>query len=192
MSERVMVIATRFPSPPNSVIRVLDMLAILRRGDPEEIKEAGIEADVPRPWDPATCPADLREEVWAWCDDVAAWINHEYAWRPAQMIPPCWPHHPHIARELAVLAFLRWTAEASTSPEAVEDWHRYTFPMFCERMLSRLGESTCRTGEHSVWPAESRYHSYVGEKATEDRQRAFHEDTHRPNAPIPIRAGQRG
>lgn len=192
MTEQVTQMAIRFPTPPHSVIRVLDMLAILRRGDPEEIKEAGIGADVPRPWDPATCPTELREDVWGWCDDVAAWINHEYAWRPAQMIPPCWPHHPHIARELAVLAFLRWTAEASTGPEAVEDWHRYAFPTFCDRMLSRLGESTCRTGEHGVWPAGSRYHAYVGEKATEDRQRAFHEDTHRPNAATPNRADARG
>ena len=45
VSERATEIATRFPTPPHSVIRVLDMLAILRRGDPEEIKEAGIEAE---------------------------------------------------------------------------------------------------------------------------------------------------
>ncbi|WP_375502680.1 hypothetical protein [uncultured Jatrophihabitans sp.] len=186
------IISTRFPAPPGSVTRVLDMLAILRRGDPGEIEEAGIAYDVPRPWIPATCPADLREDVWGWCDDVAAWINHEYAWRPAQMIPPCWPHHAHIARELAVLAFLRWTAEASTGPEAVEDWHRYTFPMFCDRMTGRLGESKCRTGEHVQWPAESRYHSYIAAMANDDRQRAFHADTHRPNAPTPILAGRRG
>ena len=52
-------------------------------------------------------------------------------------------------------------------------------------VLAGSGESTCRTGEHSDWPAESRYHSYVGEKATEDRQRAFHEDTPPPERPRP-------
>jgi hypothetical protein len=189
----ITVIATRFPTPPGSVIRALHMLQILRRGDPEEIKAAGIGADVPRPWDPASCPANLREDVWVWCDDVAAWINHEYAWRPGQMIPPCWPQHAHIARELAVLAFLRWAAEAATGPEVVEDWHRYTFPMFCERMFSRLGESTCRTGDHAVWPAESRNHSYSSDKPTADRKQTFQRDASRGgNTPDPVRAGQCG
>ncbi|MHA3700730.1 hypothetical protein ACXR2U_00980 [Jatrophihabitans sp. YIM 134969] len=145
------------------------MLQILRRGDRDEMRAAGIDGDVPRPWDPATCPAELREDMWLWCDEVAIWINHEYAWRPAQMIPPCWPHHAHIARELPVLAVLRWTAECATVPELVEDWHRYTFPMFCDRMSGRLGESTCRTGEHAEWPAEARHHSYVGRRGNDTR-----------------------
>jgi hypothetical protein len=46
-------------------------------------------SNLPRPWDPSTCPQDLRAAVWGWCDNVAEWINHEYAWRPTQMIPLC-------------------------------------------------------------------------------------------------------
>jgi hypothetical protein len=66
------------------------------------------------------CPQELRAAVWGWCDGVAEWINHEYAWRPTQMIPLCWPPHAHIARELPV-AFQRCTAAESTSYEAIDD-----------------------------------------------------------------------
>jgi hypothetical protein len=102
--------------------------------------------------------------VWSWCNDVVAWINHEYAWRPAQMIPACWSRHPHIARELpvlAVLALLRWTAENAAGPELAEEWNRYAYPLFSDRMAQRLGKSNCRTGKHQGWPAESRYIAFL-------------------------------
>lgn len=181
-------ILTRFPPPPGAVRNALAQLQILRRGDADEIAAAGDLVDPPRPWDPATCPNELREAVWSWCDSVAEWLNHEYAWRPTQMIPPCWPHHAHIARELPILACLRWSAEESISPEPTEEWHRYTFPMFCERLFARLGESPCRTGKHIDWPAESRYASYTGEQATGERQRLIYIDTH---PPTPLRPARR-
>lgn len=172
-----MTIVAPFPAPPGSVLRALELLLILRRGDPDEMAEAGDLTDLPRPWEPAKCPDELRESVWEWCDQVAAWLNHEYAWRPTQLIPPCWPHHAHIARELPVLAFLRWGAEEAMTPEPMEEWHRYTYPMFCDRMVSRLGESGCRTGKHVDWPAAGRYAAFVGDEATTDRQNAVYADT---------------
>jgi hypothetical protein len=170
-------IAAPFPTPPGAVLRALQLLQILRRGDPDEIAAAGDLSNLPRPWDPPTCPDELREAVWEWCDLVAAWLNHEYAWRPTRMIPPCWPHHAHIARELAVLAILRWNAEESTTPEPVEEWHRYTFPMFCDRMTNRLGESACRTAKHIDWPAEGRYAAFVGDESSGERQQVIYADT---------------
>jgi hypothetical protein len=167
-----------FPTPPGSVLKALEMIQVLRRGDADEMSDAGDLSNLPRPWNPASCPKELRAAVWAWCDSVAEWINHEYAWRPPQMIPPCWPHHTHIAHELPVLAFQRWTAEESTSYEPTDDWHRYALPMFLERMQARIGESTCRTGKHIDWPAESRVVSYNSTEAVEDRQGVIHRDTH--------------
>lgn len=184
-----MVILTRFPPPPGAAVKALEQLEVLRRGDADEMAAAGDLTDLPRPWDPATCPDDLREVLWGWCDRVAAWLNHEYAWRPTQMIPPCWPRHPHLARELPVLAFLRWQAEEATSPEPIEEWHRYSLPMFCDRMVSRLGESGCRTGKHLDWPAESRYAAYTGPDAAEDRRTVIYTDTH---PPAPLRPARRG
>jgi hypothetical protein len=150
-------IAEPFPTPPADVLRALHLLAVVRRGDPHEMAQAGNLHNLPRPWEPATCPDELREAVWDWCDAVAAWINHDSTWRPTQLIPSCWPRHPHIARELAVIAVQRWHAEQATSPDPTEDWHRYTLPMFLDRMTSRLGEVSCRTGQHTDWPAAARY-----------------------------------
>jgi hypothetical protein len=179
MTSRDNEILTQFPSPPGSVLKALELLQVLRRGDADEMAECGDLSNLPRPWDPSTCSRELRAAVWSWCDKVAAWINHEYAWRPTQMIPLCWPHHAHIARELPVLAFQRWTAQESTGYEATDDWHRYALPMFLERMQSRLGESACRTGKHVDWPAEGRVAAYNAAEAVADRQSVIHRDGHR-------------
>ena len=169
------LLATPFPTPPGAVLQALHLLEVRGRGDPDEMAAAGNLENLPRPWDPASCPNELREAVWEWCDEVAEWLNHEYVWRPTQMIPLCWPQHPHIARELAVLAILRWGAEESLTPEPTEEWHRYTFPMFNDRLTTRLGESACRTGKHVDWPAEGRYAAFVD--TTGQRENVIHGDT---------------
>lgn len=172
-------ILTRFPTPPGSVLKALELLQVVRRGDPKEMAEYGGElTDLPRPWDPATCPPVLRTAVWGWCDTVAEWINHEYAWRPTHVIPPCWPRHAHIAHELPILAIARWTAEQSTTHDAIDDWHRYALPMFYERMHDRLGESTCRAGKHTDWPAEGRIVAYRSPAAAGNRKAVIHLDSH--------------
>jgi hypothetical protein len=155
------VIVLPFPSPPMMVLGALELLADQRRRESGRSARPGVGADLERPWEPAGCSSELGAAVWDWCGDVAAWINHEFAWRPTSLIPACWRSHPHIARELPVLAVLRWQAETATGPEPVEEWNRYAFPMFCDRMVGRLGESTCRTGRHQPWPAESRYVAFL-------------------------------
>lgn len=178
MNRRDNEILTPFPSPPGSVRKALELLQVVRRGDPDEMAEYGDLSNLPRPWNPSSCPHDLRSAVWGWCDAVAEWINHEYAWRPTQMIPLCWPRHAHIARELPILAFQRWSADESTDYEAADDWHRYALPTFLERMQGRLGESTCRAGRHIDWPAENRIVAYNAAEAVEDRQGVIHRDSH--------------
>ncbi|MDT0262329.1 hypothetical protein [Jatrophihabitans lederbergiae] len=69
-----------------------------------------------------------------------------------------------------MLAFLRWEAEEATDPRLLEEWQRYTFPMFADRVSSRLGESTCRIGKHQQWPAESRASAFIAQDATERRR----------------------
>ena len=172
-------IVTPFPQPPGSVQRAWELLQVVRRGDADEIAESGIDMDnLERPWVPGDCGDELREGVWIWCDAVAAWISREYTWKPTHLVPPCWPRHPHIANELPVLAFARWLAEDALGPESLEDWHRYAFPMFLDRMHNRLGESTCRVGKHQDWPAESRYTSYFGDELANDRADVIFADTH--------------
>lgn len=180
VSSRFMIV-TPFPMPPGSVVRAWELLRVVRRGDPDEIAETGVDLDnLARPWVPGTCPDDLREGMWTWCDAAAAWINREYTWKPTHLVPPCWPRHPHIANELPVLVFSRWIAEDSLGPEALEDWHRYTLPMFLDRMHTRLGESTCRSGKHQDWPAEARYTAFFGDELANDRADLIYTDTHEP------------
>ena len=155
------MIVLPFPPPPPAVLGALELLENARRGDRGGMAQAGAVAGLERPWEPAGCSGELSTAVWSWCRDVVAWINHEYAWRPAQMVPACWPHHANIARELPVLAVLRWEAEKAAGPQLMEEWNRYAFPMFCDRMAQRLGESTCRNGRHQDWPAEGRYTAFL-------------------------------
>ncbi len=112
----------------------------------------------------------------ALCDEITNWINREYVWRPTGMIPSCWPWHPHIAHELPLLGCLRLTAEDSYSPELLEDWHRYSLPLFLERMATRIGEGGCGSGRHADWPAASRHQADTDRAAIVERQHLFESD----------------
>jgi hypothetical protein len=173
----VVVIVLPFPTPPIEIEQAFTDLAVARFGDEEAIEALGDIGTLPRPWDPSTCPAEMRQALWAWLDDVAAWLNHEYSWRPATMIPPCWPLHPHLVHELAVLASLRAEAAHARSPDPLEDWHRYALPGFIERMNARLGGG-CQNDSHTDWPAAGRHNRFSDELATEARMAAFYDDTH--------------
>ncbi len=161
---------TCFPEPSAPVRLALMTWRLIRGGDPDALAEAAEGDDPPRPWAPDTCAEDMAQQVWQWCDDVALWVNREYAWRPAGLIPGCWPHHAHIARELPVLACLHHAAAASNSPEPLEEWHRHSLPLFLDRLHSRLGEGTCVSGKHQPWPAAARYDAAVRQSAAEGRE----------------------
>ncbi len=176
-----------FPPAPPQVRQALVTLAIVRSGDPEAIAELGDIEDLPRPWDPPTCPDELRQQLWLWCDDVALWLNRTYAWRPAALIPGCWPRHPHLTHELPVLACLREQAD-STGPELLEEWHRHALPLFLDRLGARLGESTCRVGKHQDWPAAARYDHSTQPAAVTERHDLIHADTHPPRQLRPFRS----
>src|SRR4051794_19899573 len=99
-----MVIVERFPKPPALVVHALTQLRIAAGRGPDAIAELGDVDTLPRPWEPASCGDHLRQHIWQWCDQVVAWINGQYAWRPTHLIPSCWPWHPHLANELPGLA----------------------------------------------------------------------------------------
>lgn len=179
------MIVSTFPPPPPVIRHVLHTLATLRSGDKDAIDKVGSTAGLWRPWIASSVPAEFREKLWLWCDDVAGWLNGGYAWRPINLIPSCWPRHPHLAQELPVLACLRTFAEDATGPELLEDWHRQALPTFFERLTVRLGESTCRTGQHQDWPAASRYAAYTSKEAIAERRELFHLDTHPPRSAQP-------
>jgi hypothetical protein len=172
-------ITRAFPPPDRLIEHAFGQLRVAQFGTEEEKRDqlGGIKpADLPRPWDPPSCPASLRKHVWVWLDRVAAWINHEYQWRPDKVIPACWPAHPHIAHELAVLASLRYNAGFSLQPDAAEEWHRYALPGFLDRMHARLAPSPCPPGKHAEWPAETRFRDFESAEATSRRTAAFDSD----------------
>ncbi|MCE0536108.1 hypothetical protein LWF15_11360 [Kineosporia rhizophila] len=161
--------------------RTAAAMAMVAAGDQDVIEALGDVHQLPRPWDPGTCPAPLRAQIWHWCDLVAGWINAQLLWRPTQMIPACWPAHPHIAHELPLLACQRLNAEKSFDPAALEEWHRYTLAYFLDRLRDRLGDSSCRDGKHMDWPGRARQQSFQSPAAMFQRGEHFAADTDTPN-----------
>ena len=73
-----------FPEPGGGGIReAMDALELAATYQPEIEDEVQELAAMPRPWDPATCPGPLREEIWQWLDRVAIWINTQHLWNVA-------------------------------------------------------------------------------------------------------------
>ena len=114
-------------------------LNIAANGTKEQKNAIGNPHLLPRPWDPPTCrKTELREQVWAWLEDVVTWLNREYVWDVGTVIPGCWPQHPHLVHEIAALADQRRRAGAALTSDGLEEWHRYALPGFVERMRARV------------------------------------------------------
>jgi hypothetical protein len=170
-----MAIAAAFPRPGSLVRLAYSELALAVSGSEDQKRALGKLSDLPHPWDPPSCPPALRNQVWVWLDQVAEWINHEYLWVPDRFIPSCWPAHPHIAHELAVIADLRQSAGSAFTGEALEDWHRYALPAFLDRTASRLGTS-CGPARHDDWPAAGRHREFGSVRSLGARGELFSRD----------------
>jgi hypothetical protein len=178
-------IVREFPAPSKVLVSAFAELLIARSDDEDARNELGPISALPRPWDPPSCPPTLRDELWIWLDRVVAWINHEYTWRPDQAIPACWPAHPHLVHEVAVIACLRYAAGHALTADALEDWHRYALPAFVDRLSARLAGAPCPPGEHKRWPAASRYVDYESDSAVRRRLDRYALDTGRRPSPQP-------
>lgn len=131
---------------------------------------------MPRPWDPPTCrDPQLRAELWDWLERVVTWLNREYVWDTAGMIPACWVQHPHLVHDLAVVADRRRRAALSLTSAELEEWHRYVLADFVNRMGARL-RSHCDGKDHQPWPVRGRFVRHCSPEATQERQRLFAAD----------------
>ena len=171
----MLAITAAFPLPGPLVRLAYSELELASSGTEHQRRALGTLSALPRPWDPPSCRPALRAQVWAWLDQVAGWINHEYVWAPDRFIPSCWPAHPHIAHELAVIADLRRTAGHSLTGDALEEWHRYGLPAFLDRVASRLGPC-CGPAKHDDWPAAGRQREYGSKRASQNRSELFSQD----------------
>jgi hypothetical protein len=169
-------IVREFPRPTKLIASAFAQLQIAQSDDEVARKALGPLSELARPWDPASCPRVLRKELWLWLDRVVCWLNHEYTWRADRMIPTCWPAHPHIAREVAVLACLRLSAGQALTADPMEEWHRYALPSFFERMIGCLGGSPCQPGSHRSWPGASRFTDYESPRVVSKRLETFGND----------------
>ena len=104
------LVAAPFPEPPGVIARLLDELRLAAAATDETEHESRRVAMLSRPWDPPSCPPEIRRNVYLWLDDVVAWINEDHTWRTDRVVPICWDLHPHLVHELATVACLRWEA----------------------------------------------------------------------------------
>jgi hypothetical protein len=98
----------------------------------------------------------------------------EYVWEVADAIPACWPQHPHLVHEIAVLADQRRRAGHALTSDALEEWHRYSLPAFTERMKTRL-RNHCEDG-HQPCPAKGRHTRYTAEASRRTREEHYARD----------------
>jgi len=169
-------LALPFPAPGRLLQHAYRELSIAANGTPEQVKMLGDTRRLPRPWDPPTCThPDLRLELWVWLDDVVTWINHEHVWDAEAFIPSCWPEHPHLVHDLAVLADQRRRAGLAHTSDALEDWHRFALPAFHARMTTRL-KSHCESG-HQLWPSTGRHARHSSDAHRRRRVRTYRGDT---------------
>lgn len=161
-----------FPEPGPALRTAYRELALASQGTDEQKKALGDPTGLPRPWIPATCRTKvLREQLWDWLDRFVTWLNHGYVWDPAGVVPPCWPIHPHLVHEIAVLADQRRRANKALNSDALEEWHRYSLPPFIERVRNRV-QDHCTDG-HQPWPARSRYAAHKGDHHSKGRNLIF-------------------
>ena len=164
-----------FPTPGPLLGTAYRDLYLAAEGSDNQKATIGDPNLLPKPWDPPTCRnPQLRAELWTWLDAVVIWVNHEYVWDPEGTIPPCWPLHPHIVQEVAVMADQRRRASVALDSSALEEWHRYTLPGFLERLRSRL-KAHCDQ-DHQPWPARSRHVRHTGDGHAKRRRQAFDGD----------------
>ena len=179
-----------FPTPGPRIALAYKELNIAINGTDEEKKALGPIFNLPKPWDPETCQdPELRNEVWAWLEEVVTWINHEYAWDVTPLIPSCWPLHPHIVHEVAVVADQRRRTMLGVTSDPLEEWHRYVLPSFVDRMRGRLKDH-CTDG-HKGWPSRGRYTRHISEDSLEERENVYAADLDAlSNVPRPTRGGR--
>ena len=168
-----------FPTPGPLLATAFLDLYLAAEGDEHQKAAIGDPNLLPKPWDPPTCrDPHLRAELWEWLDQVVLWLNHEYVWDPDGMIPPCWPQHPHLGHELAVLADQRRRVGLGLDSNGLEEWHRYTLPGFLDRQHARL-KAHCDQ-DHQPWPARGRHARHADQRQSKRRQDAYIDDVRTP------------
>lgn len=164
-----------FPLPGPQLRQLYRHHWTAENGSDQEREAARKRGTESRPWDPATLgSSSLRVEMWRWLEEVVRWFNHEYAWDTSQAIPACWPEHPHLIHEIALMADDRYRAGQAHDGGPLENWHRVCVPWFRSRMRESI-QSHCEE-RHQAWPARARYARHVSDPNFQQRWLRAEED----------------
>jgi hypothetical protein len=90
-----------FPAPGKLMALAYRKLILPRSAPSGQIRAVGNAQLLPRPWEPATCCSpQQRQQFLCWLDALVDWLVTEYVWDVGDMIPVCWPQHPHLCTRL--------------------------------------------------------------------------------------------
>jgi hypothetical protein len=165
-----------FPSPGPLVRNAYRELGQAGSADPVVRASVGPADHLPRPWVPASCTyPPLRVELWGWLDRVVVWVNHDLGFDPVDVVPACWPQHPHLVHELAVLTDQRWRAGRALTGDPLEGWQRIVLPAFFDRLHRSVGEH-CHDAHPGTRPTAGRLARHLDAAAAGARHRVFAAD----------------
>jgi hypothetical protein len=118
------------------------------------------------------------------------YLNATYTWHPTQLIPPCWPLHPALERELTTLYWTYYEAFETqpASASAAQVWHDRYLPGFHTR-LATWTTPDCQQGHHQPRPTTDLLHTHTTnptrQKTRDALPTALTETLQRPEVPLP-------
>lgn len=118
------------------------------------------------------------------------YLNATYAWHHTHLVPPCWPLHPGLERELTTLYWTYYEAFETqpASASAAQVWHDRYLPGFHTR-LTTWTTPDCRQGNHQPRPTTEALHQQTIEPTRTKTHHAIHaaltELHQRPDVPMP-------
>ncbi|CRK59270.1 hypothetical protein [Alloactinosynnema sp. L-07] len=104
------------------------------------------------PWTWSLRTQHERDALAGMIAEFVACFNTVYASDVEELIPPCWPHHPALATELAVHIWLWYEAhhDSGAGTGVSGDYYLRHLPGLRSRIAATLGRSPseCRQGQH--------------------------------------------
>ncbi|RMB57851.1 hypothetical protein [Tessaracoccus antarcticus] len=158
---------TEFPEATPRMAKVYQQLHMLAIGGRAADEIFGAGEIIPRPWDLTSIhDPDLRFDTWKWLEAFVYWFNTQHTWYSQDQIPPCWPEHPHLVRDISTLADQRRTAGDAPTSTLLDEWHRYTIPNFLER--THTARQGCENS-HTPWPGQPAHTRHINQGNTTKR-----------------------
>ncbi|MCC2592546.1 hypothetical protein LKO27_03815 [Tessaracoccus sp. OS52] len=163
-----------FPDVTDRMATVLTQLGMLQQGGRAADVILSTGEILPRLWDLTTIhDPHLRLDTWNWLEKFAIWFNSQQTWFSQDQIPACWTEHPHLVRDIAALADQRRAAGEALTSTPLDEWHRYTVPLFLER--TRPARGNCED-KHTPWPGRAAHNRHLNLENQQARRASINAD----------------